>query len=147
METYAFMKKLGKETSKIQQYYIAWAKKQGVNYNILAVLYVIYKNGKCLQKNISDEWSIPKQTVNATCKSMLANGLIKQEKNDADRREIFLSFTEKGKELAVPIVESLLAIESGVLNRMGEETTELFLQMFSAYADYMEHEFTNGVSD
>lgn len=142
METYEFMKILGEKMNKVQQYYIRWARSQGINYNVLAVLYVTYKNDGCPQKMICDEWCLPKQTVNTTCKRLVGEGLITLEKSDGDRRETRVRLTEKGFAFAERVVEKLLEIEGGVLEGMGASAAEKLLKDFVTYSGYMEEQFT-----
>lgn len=145
MEAIEFMKVLGEKMNKIQQFYHRWAKSQGINYNILAVMYVSYRQDGCSQKNICDEWGIHKQTVNAVCMRLTADGVITQVKNSKDKRETCISLTEKGKQIAAPIVEKLFKIERNVISHMGEEKALEFLKTYSGYSDFMEIEFTKSV--
>lgn len=47
-----------------------WIAKLSYSYNHFAVLYSLSnaKNGQCTQKQICDEWYLPKQTVFNICK-------------------------------------------------------------------------------
>ena len=142
METYAFMQTLGEKMNKIQHFYHEWAKAQGVNYNILAVLYVSYKNPFCTQKQICDEWGLLKQTASNICIQLKKDGIITQTPSTRDKRETCIQLTEKGRTMAEPIVEKLLKIETAVLNHMGVENTREFLNTYSQFSDFIEIEFT-----
>ena len=49
--------------------YEEWSKDQGLSSNGIFALYSFYEsNGRCTQKMISEEWNIPKQTVNTILK-------------------------------------------------------------------------------
>lgn len=63
METYEFMNSMGERENRMNQIYAAWAKRHGMNYNILAVLYTTYKNDQCSQKFVCEECCLPKQEV------------------------------------------------------------------------------------
>lgn len=141
METYEFMKRTGERTNKINRIYADWAKLHGVNYNIMAVLYTAYHNDKCSQKYICEEWSVPKQTVNTTCRDLMASGLIAQVQSTGDKREICISLTEKGKAFANPLVGELLRIENRILSAMGQDKITQFFDLLMTYAETVEKEF------
>ena len=57
---------LGKHISEIDDVLDTWIEQKfSLNYNHFAVLYCLAsaENGQCTQKQICDEWYIPKQTV------------------------------------------------------------------------------------
>lgn len=141
METYEFMKTMGKRTNRVNQIYSDWARAYGINYNILSVLYTAYKNDKCSQKYICEQWCIPKQTVSTTCKDLMERGIITQAQNAEDKRASDLSLTEKGRKFAEPIVGELLNIESRVLDRMGKENVMKFFDLYRIYVEDIEIEF------
>lgn len=140
METYEFMKTMCERANRVDQVYATWAKQHGVNYNILAVLYTAYKNDKCSQKFICQEWCLPKQTVNTTCRTLIADGIIIQIPSLGDKREICISLTEKGRQFAEPIVTELLGIESRVLARMGQDDVRQFVDLYHTYVALIESE-------
>lgn len=141
METYEFMKRTGERTNRTRQVYSNWAKARGVNYNVMAVLYTAYHNDKCSQKYICEEWSVPKQTVNTTCRDLMAAGIIEQSQSTGDKRETCISLTEKGKAFAYPLVNELLEIEGRILGGLGEEKIKLFFDLLIAYTETVEKEF------
>lgn len=147
METYDFMRNLGERVNKVNALYYKWAKLNGMTYNRLAVLYVAYKNDLCSQKHICLEWTLPKQTVNTTCKELQQESYILQIKNENNKREICISLTEKGRKFAKPIVEKLLAIESKVIGHIGSENAKEFLRLFNLFCDDMEKEFANSFKE
>ena len=141
MNTYEFMKSTGELTYRSQQNYIDFAKAHGVNYNTLAVLYTSYINDGCTQMQVTNEWYVPKQTVNTICKNLIAEGIISKTKSDRDHRESCISLTEKGKKFAGPIVEKLLKIESGAVAMMGEENVLKFFEAYKKFNDILDAEF------
>ena len=130
----------------IHQMYALWAKANGLNYNILAVLYCTYQNEGCTQKYICSEWGLPKQTVNTTCRDLMARGIIMQTQSASSKREISINFTDKGKAFAQPIVEELLRIEQSVLTDLGSERARQFLDLYVDYAKFIETKFTDSMN-
>ena len=139
METYEFMRVLGERSNRVDRLYYKWAKEHGISYNVLAVLYVAYKDPESTQKVVSEEWSLPKQTVNTICKDLCERGYLTLEKSERDGRETRLVLTEAGRALAKPVVEELIGIESQILESMGENSVKALLGLFNQFCDEAEH--------
>ena len=67
---------LGMRISHIDSAFDQWIKQQNTNYNTFAVLYTLATEGSRTQKHIGEEWSLPKQTVSGTCKTLAEQGLL-----------------------------------------------------------------------
>lgn len=67
---------LGMRISHIDSAFDQWIKQQNTNYNTFAVLYTLATEGSHTQKYIGEEWSLPKQTVSETCKTLAEQGLL-----------------------------------------------------------------------
>ncbi len=142
METYEFMRVLGERSNRVDHLYYKWAKAHGISYNVLAVLYVAYKDPESTQKVVCEEWALPKQTVNTLCKQLCEHGYLRILKSDHDGRETKLLLTKDGEELAKPIVEELIAIEAGILKAMGTKEAEKLLVLFNKFCDEAERKLT-----
>lgn len=99
--------------------YLAWAKQKGYSPNEFYVLYYVCMAGECTQKDIGEEWSIPKQTISVVCKNLLDKGWLKYSENSKDKREKTLSLTELGESFVLPMVEELTAIEQRTAQAFG----------------------------
>ena len=141
METYEFMKNGSELFNKIYNNYSLWAKRHGISYNELSVLYTVFNNGKCTQKCICDEWFLPKQTVNSVCKNMIKTVIIIMEQNPMDKRETLISLTPKGRSIAEPITNELLTVEENVMQSMGKEKLIQFMSLYREYALIVEQKF------
>lgn len=81
---------LGKHISEIDEVLDTWIDlKFALNYNHFAVLYCLAgaENGQCTQKQICDEWYIPKQTVFNICKEFREKDWIEFYPSSTDKRE------------------------------------------------------------
>lgn len=116
--------------SQSTQLYDQWAKLQGINYNILAVLYGVVRYQPCTQKQICEHWHLPKQTVFSVCKQLSDKGDVYFETDQQDKRGKTLHLTEQGRAFAEPIVAKIVAIEQAILNEFGtSETAQLINQL------------------
>lgn len=124
------LEELGELTAQIYFLYSEWAKKQGINFNVLAVFYTINKYGQCTQKQVCTEWVVPKQTMSAVCKQLEQEGGIVLAPSEGDKREKTLSFTEQGRARALPVLAQMRHLEETVLAEFGERNMqEMLVQM------------------
>ncbi|MDE7453389.1 MAG: MarR family transcriptional regulator [Clostridia bacterium] len=146
MDTYGFTKIMGGiSVTRIRLVYIEWARRHGLSYNVLAVLYTAYNNDGCTQKSICREWGLTKQTANNTCMSLKRSGIITQTQGTKDKREMNIHLTEKGLAFATPIIRGLLEIESRCISRLGENAEKL-VELYVDYAEKFETEFAKSTT-
>lgn len=120
------------------QIYDEWAKRHGISDCCLLALISIYEGGKqCTQKNISQRWSIPKQTVNMILKDLQNKKYVELIPVQEDKRNKQIQFTVTGKEYADTILSELRKAELTVVEIMGmerihrlNEESELFIKLF-----------------
>lgn len=112
---------LGKKISEIDERIDALIAKTGLSYSEFAVLYTLAKDGRSTQKKISEEWLIPKQTVFNVCKDFRQKGLVQPSEQSADKRERAMSLTQKGRDVADPIVHASDELGERVFARLGEK--------------------------
>ena len=80
---------LGMRISHIDSAFDQWIKQQNTNYNTLAVLYTLATEGSRTQKYIGEEWSLPKQTVSGTCKTLAEQGLLTFHESDKTNANVY----------------------------------------------------------
>lgn len=104
----------------INQLYCRWAKEHGMTHHALFTLYAIYNApGRCCSSSISEEWSIPKQTVSSILKVFDQKGYLIQRPDLNDRRNKLLSLTEEGLRYASQVLLPLRRLEMAALKQMG----------------------------
>lgn len=119
--------------------YEEWAKAHGLSVNSLLILSAIREGGEdCTQKNISQRWLIPKQTVNMILKDLEKRGMVALSPSQQDKRNKRISFTPAGVEYADSVISKLRKVELFVLEEMGlerikqlNENMSLFVELFS----------------
>lgn len=110
---------------KFRGVYSAWSKKHNISYNEMLVLYTIRDNGFCTQKQICESYLLPRQTMNYVMNDMRARGLLAVSRDNdlthrAGREKRFV-LTEKGKEYAGSLLDSLTRIKRQAVERIGRE--------------------------
>ncbi|MDC2824699.1 MarR family transcriptional regulator [Rodentibacter pneumotropicus] len=123
---------LGKHIAEMDNLLDSWITKLGGNYNHFAVLYSLSnaENGQCTQKQIGEEWYIPKQTIFNICKEYREKGWIEFCESQSDKREKIMRLTESGKQQAEPIYQATVTLFERVFNAFGKQkTAQLFALM------------------
>lgn len=127
--------KLGQQMNEMDATMDAWISKLGLGYNHYAVLYSLAaaENGQCTQKQICDEWCLPKQTVFNVCKEYKEKGWIEFSESAVDKREKILRLTADGKAKAEPIWAATHQLSDKVFAKFGKRKTE---QLFALMAEF-----------
>ncbi len=125
---------------KITKLYHDCAKSQGISYNTMTVLYALHQSQPCTQKKISEEWGLPKQSVNTIIRDFQKKGYI-ELLTGSNKKEKLVIFTDKGNTFANEILEPILAMEERILQRIGEEESRQVENTMAKFADIFSEEF------
>ena len=146
IEIQQLMNDVNRAIIKFRGVYSSWSKKHGVSYNEMLVLYTIRDNGFCTQKQICENYLLPKQTVNHVITSMLKEGLLCDSQENSSGREKAYVFTPKGEEYAAPLLASLGKVEEQAAASMGirkiRQMTALICEYDSVLASALEEDMT-----
>lgn len=134
---------LGKKISELNEYTNALIAKTGLSYSEFAVLYTLAKDGCSTQKKIGEEWLIPKQTVFNVCKDFRQKGLVQIGEQSVDKRERAMSLTQKGHDVAAPIVHASDELGERVFARLGEKHTEKLFSLLTRFCEICDKEIEN----
>lgn len=103
---------------RIDGLYDQWAKRTGETGNTLAFFYALESGRPYTQKQLSEEFLIPKQTLNSIVKDCVAKGYIRLTPSPENHREKLLCLTEAGQEYIDRFLAPLLAIEQYAVGQM-----------------------------
>ena len=134
---------LGKKISEINERIDALIAKTGLSYSEFAVLYTLAKDGRSTQKKIGQEWLIPKQTVFNVCKDFRQKGLVQIDEQSADKRERAMSLTQKGHDVADPIVRASDELGERVFARLGEKNAQKLFSLLERFCEICDKEIEN----
>lgn len=134
---------LGKKISELNECTNALIAKTGLSYSEFAVLYTLAKDGCSTQKKIGQEWLIPKQTVFNVCKDFRQKGLVQIGEQSADKRERAMSLTQKGHDVADPIVRASDELGERVFARLGEKNAEKLFLLLTRFCEICDKEIEN----
>lgn len=123
---------------KFRGLYAAWAKRHGISYHELLVLYTIRDQGFCTQKQICDSYLLPRQTMNHVILDLRERGLLEFSPEHCAGREKAFVLSEAGKEYAAPLLEALNQMESQALQAFGREKLRKMVETVGAYDDVLQ---------
>lgn len=107
--------------AKENSLYVQFAKKLGIGYPEMIVLYALTMMDGITQKEISENFGLQKQTVNTVIRNLKQNDYILLEVCKEDKRERSVILTEKGKEYAIRITKPVFDAENKVYKIIGNE--------------------------
>ena len=115
------MNRLNTALGKIDATYEVIAKKHGMTYNSLMMVYLMDETENVTQKQICDELHLPKSTVHSILLDFIRQGyVILTEGNN--KKEKFINTTESGKCYFSNLLEETQVLEKNVLDALGSET-------------------------
>lgn len=124
---------------KINFLYAEWAKQHNISYNTMLTLFYIKLHKPCTQKQISEEWLIPKQTVNTVIKDLEKKGYVNISQG-RNQKEKLISFTEEGIKETDKIFKDLTDLESHILEKIGEKNCEIIINSMKLFEETFEKE-------
>lgn len=132
MNSREFFYSFGKLLYNIDSYYSLYAKKYDVKENELWILYALNDGSEHSQIEISQNWDIPKTTINTIVKQFEKDGYIELVQITGEKREMHIKLTSKGKEYADGLLVDLYNLEKKLYNsftfnanKLLDELTEL----------------------
>lgn len=128
---------------RITELYREWARKNGISYNTLMILYALRQEGPHTQIKIAEEWMLPKQSVHSVVKDLERQGLVYLA-SGRDQKEKVVCFTPEGCEYADRVLEKLYEMEDRVMLRMGAETCQYLVDGNVAFAQALADEVLHG---
>lgn len=118
--------RMSKALIRIDEIYYHVARELGVTENMLALIYALNDGAIHTQKQISQDWLIPKTTINTLVQECVAKGYVRLEQQ---AREKELRLTKPGKAYAEVLLEPLYAAEQAALEAAPPE-------LYRAIEDY-----------
>lgn len=105
------MRKFTMALNNIDEVYCSDRPQTGVKGSELWLLYALDDGELHSQKQICEEWGIPRTTLNSTIKRMEAEGYLTLMPIPGKRREMYICLTENGKVYAQQILKSIYEAE------------------------------------
>ena len=140
------MRRLMSDISKMDGLYYLWGKSTGISENMLILMYALNDDKVHTQKQICEQFAIPKTTINTIVKELIEKGLITFE-NGENLKDKNLLLTEEGKKYAEEITGELDVIEKIAMKKTLEKYSINFIEAFEYLLESMEKEINNRLED
>ena len=125
MNAKSFFYDFGRALYHVDSFYDEFAKKSNVSSALLWVLYALNDGNSHTQIEISNDWELPKTTVNTVIKEIQQNGYVELIPIKGKRREMSIVLTESGKNYADSILSDLYKKEAEVYETLRSEEYEV----------------------
>ena len=94
----------------------------------------------CTQKQICEQWTLPKQTVHSILRNFLEREWVTFHVLENDKRNKGVSFTPEGSAFAGEVIDKLQSLECRVWERLGNEKSNALLESTILYVSYFREE-------
>ncbi|MDO4303526.1 MAG: MarR family winged helix-turn-helix transcriptional regulator [Bacillota bacterium] len=142
MHNYEAVRRIMLATNKLDGVYYLFAKRHSVNENTLAFLYALSDGQLHSQKEISDEWIIPRTTINSIVKTMLAEGYI-QFAPEQHTKEKNIVLTIKGQQYADDLFADIFKAEKKAIAGTLENFSPEFITALEDFGNRLFDELQN----
>lgn len=121
MNSRSFFYDFGRALYHVDSFYDEFAKQSNVSSALLWVLYALNDGNSHTQIEISNDWELPKTTVNTVIKEIQKNGYVDLIPIKGKRREMSIVLTENGKKYADRILADLYKKEAEVYKSLSSD--------------------------
>ena len=121
MNSRSFFYDFGRALYHVDSFYDEFAKQSNVSSALLWVLYALNDGNSHTQIEISNDWELPKTTVNTVIKEIQKNGYVDLIPIKGRRREMSIVLTESGKKYADMVLADLYKKEAEVYKALSSD--------------------------
>ena len=140
MNSRMFFYDFGRALYHVDSFYDEFAKKSNVSSALLWVLYALNDGKPHTQIEISNDWKLPKTTVNTVIKDIQKDGYVELVPIKGKRREMSIVLTESGKAFADNVLSDLYKKEAEVYKSLSLKEQEIVTVLEKIAKDLKEDE-------
>ncbi len=129
-------------TNKCIGVYYEIAKEMGIKENTLLLLDILSDQKQHSQKQICDDWHIPKTTLNTIIKECVNAGyiiLLSQKQS----KEKLIALTDSGQIFADKVTRKMKKAVQHSMEKVQKKYSTDFIMIFEKYVEYLESEYKN----
>lgn len=108
----------------------------------LSVMYALDDGKPHSQREISQEWLVPKTSVNTIVKRWEKEGLLTQTPIPGKRREMHIMLTDAGREYAKDFMSFLYKAEDKALKKTLDKYSEEFIEAIEYFGESLKEAFS-----
>ena len=107
----------------------------------LSIMYALDDGKPHSQREISQEWLVPKTTVNTIVKRWEKEGLLTQTPIQGKRREMNIMLTDAGREYAKSFMSFLYKAEDKALKKTLDKYSDEFIEVIEYFGESLKEAF------
>lgn len=130
--------RMDKALSRINGLYYHWCQVNGRNEYFIRILCALYHDPELTQKELSDKYLVPRQTVNNAVQFLKREGYITLSQDKNDKRWKRIRFTGEGLAYARKELAPVLALEAYSLEHFGADRFSGLADLLFVYGDVVE---------
>lgn len=131
---------MNKALSRINGLYQKWYQTKELNIYLIQTLTALFMEPTLSQKEISDKYQIPRQTVNNAIQALKKEGYVELFQDGNDKRWKKILFTEEGQKYAEETILPLLTLDQRIAERMGTTKYHQLICLLQEYGNCLELE-------
>ena len=140
-------KRLGLALSNIDTAYCLSEKKKRLSDAELCIMYALDDGKPHSQKEIAEEWLVPRSTINTITKRWEAEQLLVQKPIPGKRREMQITLTEAGQKYAHSFLSFIYQAEDHALQKTLEHYSDTFVEALEYYGEILKEAFREQSSE
>lgn len=129
MSSKKFFYDFGRALYNVDSFYDEFAKQSNISSALLWVLYALNDGKSHTQIEISNDWKLPKTTVNTVIKEIQKDGYVELVPIKGKRREMSIVLTESGKKFANNVLSDLYKKEAETYKALSVEEQEIVVTL------------------
>lgn len=90
----------------------------------------IYQSGSCTSTHLAEVFHVKKSAITAIINRMWDKGLIMRTRDESDRRLVYLTLTEQGKELYLMLEKRIYGLVESFISQFDEKEIVQFLNTY-----------------
>ena len=142
-KTLAEIRRLMLATTKIDGAYYLFSRRLGIKENVLVLLYALDDGKPHSQKQICEDWLVPKTTINTNVKELVRAGYVMLYPG-AGTREKIIGLTDAGKAYTEQIMRRVYEAEQAAMKRTLQQFSPQFVDWSSIQIFSCGMNFSNG---
>lgn len=145
-KNYETVRRIMMAINEIDGIYYYFARHLGINENTGAFLYALADEKTHTQKEISDEWLIPRTTINTIVKTMVADGIIVVDSEQCTKEKA-ISLTKKGRRYVDKLFHNVFLFEEKAIKDTLKKYSFEFVEALEYFESRLWEEFNKHIRD
>ncbi|GIN56946.1 MarR family transcriptional regulator [Lederbergia ruris] len=103
------------------------------------LLRLLYAKGPIRASEIAEQLLVHKSAITVRVEKLVKKGLIERQRDENDRRNVYLRLTENGRSLYESLEKNINQFVEAIVSDIPEKEMEVFLNVYEKIADYIEN--------